>query len=173
VAKNTILIVDDDSVMLMLMSNVLTADNGHLLTAQSAEDALARIEASPVDLVISDQHMPGMSGLEFLGRVREEHPEVMTILLTASGERAIAVEAIEKVGVYQMVLKPFNVVDLRLTVQRALEYKQLLEERNHLLEVVAAFEPLMNGEIKGELREMLHRRHPDSQTCPCRSLELV
>lgn len=172
-AKNTILIVDDDSAMLTLMSSVLMADNGHLLTAQSAEDALAKIEASPIDLVISDQHMPGMSGLEFLGRVREGHPEVMTILLTASSERAIAVEAIEKVGVYQMVLKPFNVADLRLTVQRALEYKQLLGERNHLLEVVATFEPLMKGEIKGELREMLDRLHPDSQICPCRSPELV
>lgn len=172
-ARNTILVVDDDAAMLMLMSDVLTGNDSHLLTAQGAEDALAKIKASPIDLVISDYDMPGMSGLEFLGKVRDEHPEVITILLTASGELAIALRAIEEVGVYQMVLKPFNVLDLRLTVQRALEYKQLRQERNHLLEVVATFEPLMTGEIKGELREMLDRVHPDSQMCPSRSPELV
>jgi DNA-binding NtrC family response regulator len=117
--------------------------------------------------------MPGMSGLEFLGKVRKEHPEIITILLTASSEREIVVEAIEKVGVYQMILKPFNVADLQLTVRRALEYKQLLEERNHLLEVVAAFEPLMNGEIKGELGEMLDRLHPNSPLRLARPAKLV
>lgn len=152
--RNTILVVDDDAAMLMLMSDVLMGNDSHLLTAQGAEDALATIKASPIDLVISDYDMPGMSGLEFLGKVRQEHPEVITILLTASSELAIALKAIEEVGVYQMVLKPFNVLDLRLTVQRALEYKQLLDERNHLLQVVATFEPLMTGEIKGDPREV-------------------
>jgi DNA-binding NtrC family response regulator len=163
VGRNTILIVDDDAAMLMLMSEVLMGDDSQLLTAQGAEDALAKIKASPIDLVISDYDMPGMSGLEFLGQVREEHPEVITILLTASSELAIALKAIQEVGVYQMILKPFNVLDLRLTVQRALEYKQLLDERDHLLEVVATFEPHMTGEIKGDLREVRDRVHPDSQ----------
>jgi DNA-binding NtrC family response regulator len=163
VGRNTILIVDDDAAMLMLMSEVLMGDDSQLLTAQGAEDALAKIKASPIDLVISDYNMPGMSGLEFLGQVREEHPEVITILLTASSELAIALKAIQEVGVYQMILKPFNVLDLRLTVQRALEYKQLLDERDHLLEVVATFEPHMTGEIKGDLREVRDRVHPDSQ----------
>jgi DNA-binding NtrC family response regulator len=164
VAKNTILIVDDDPTMLMLMSDVLMAANSQLLDAKSAVEALAKIEASPIDLVISDQNMPGMSGLQFLETVREKHPEVITMLLTASSERGIAVEAVEKVGVYRVILKPFNIDDLRLSVQRALEYKQLLEERNHLLEVVASFEPLMDCGIKGGLCEMWGRFHPDSRT---------
>jgi DNA-binding NtrC family response regulator len=166
VARNTILIVDDDSAMLMLMSDVLGGENSHLLSARSAEDALARIEASSIDLVISDQNMPGMSGLEFLGKVREEHPEILTMLMTASSELAIALRAIEEVGVYHMVLKPFNVADLRLTVQRALEYKRLLDERNHLLDVVATLEPHMSGEVKRGLRELLDRVHPDSRVRP-------
>jgi DNA-binding NtrC family response regulator len=166
VAKNTILIVDDDPTMLILMADVLMAANSQLLSARSAVEALAKLEASPIDLVISDQNMPGMSGLQFLETVREKYPEVITMLLTASSERMIAVEAVDKGGVYRVIFKPFNIDDLRLSVQRALEYKQLLEERNHLLEVVASFEPLMDGGIRGELCEMQGRLLPEPPISP-------
>jgi DNA-binding NtrC family response regulator len=166
VAKNTILIVDDDPTMLILMADVLMAANSQLLSARSAVEALAKLEASPIDLVISDQNMPGMSGLQFLETVREKYPEVITMLLTASSERMIAVEAVDKGGVYRVIFKPFNIDDLRLSVQRALEYKQLLEERNHLLEVVASFEPLMDGGIRGGLCEMQGGLLPEPRISP-------
>ena len=72
-------------------------------------------------------------------------------------------KAVNEVGVYQFILKPFNVMDLRLTVKRALEHKQLLEERNLLLQVVTELEPHINGPVSGKLRDLLHRFQLDVQ----------
>ena len=157
VSKSTILIVDDDATILMLMSNIFMYDNNYILTAESGEGGLVKLKNNKIDLVISDQNMPGMNGLQFLKRVRAEHPDVVTIILTASGEVETAVKAVNEVGVYQFILKPFNVMDLRLTVKRALEHKQLLEERNLLLQVVTKLEPHINGPVSGKLRDLLHR----------------
>ena len=162
-SKSTILIVDDDATILMLMSNVFMYDDNYILTAENGEGGLAKLKNNKIDLVISDQNMPGMSGLQFLKRVRSEYPDVVTIILTASGEAETAVKAVNEVGVYQFILKPFNVMDLRLTVKRALEYKQLLEERNLLLQAVTKLEPNINGSARGKLRDLLQRFHPDIQ----------
>jgi DNA-binding NtrC family response regulator len=164
VSKSTILIVDGDATILMLMSNVFMYDGNYILTAESGEEALVKIKNNKIDLVISDQHMPGMSGLQFLKRVRAEYPDVVTIILTASGEVETAVKAVNEVDVYQFILKPFNVMDLRLTVKRALEYKQLLEERNLLLQVVTQLDPHINGSVNSKLRDLLQRFQLDVQT---------
>jgi adenylate cyclase len=163
VSKSTILIVDDDATILMLMSNVFLYDNNYILTAESGEGGLLKLKNNKIDLVISDQNMPGMSGLQFLERVRAEHPDVVTIILTTSSEVETAVKAVNDVGVYQFILKPFNVMDLRLTVKRALEYKQLLEERNLLLQVVTNLGIYINGPVSGKLRDLLHRFHLDEE----------
>jgi DNA-binding NtrC family response regulator len=157
VSKSTILIVDDDATILMLMSNIFMYDDNYILTVESGEGGLAKLKNNKIDLVISDQNMPGMTGLQFLRRVRAEYPDVVTIILTASGEVETAVKAVNEVGVYQFILKPFNVMDLRLTVKRALEYKQLLEERNLLLQVVTNLGPHVNEPMGGKLRVLLHR----------------
>jgi DNA-binding NtrC family response regulator len=138
-------------------------DDNHILTAESAEKALLKINNDKIDLVVSDQNMPGMSGMQLLERLRAEHPDVVTIILTASGEVETAVKAVNEVGAYQFILKPFNVMDLRLRVKRALEYKQLLRERNLLLQVVAKVERDMNGAGGGELRDLLQRLRFDEQ----------
>jgi len=150
----------------MLMSNVFLYDGNYILTAESGEEALIKIKNNKIDLVISDQHMPGMSGLKFLERVRAQYPDIVTIILTASGEVDTAVKAVNEVGVYQFILKPFNVMDLRLTVKRALEYKQLVEERKLLLQVVTKLEPHLNGAVSGKLRDLLQQFHLDVQTPP-------
>ena len=163
-SKSTILIVDDDATILMLMSNVFMYDNNYILTAESGEEGLVKLKNNTIDLVISDQNMPGMSGLQFLKRVKAEHPHVVTIILTASSEVDTAVKAVNEVGIYEFILKPFNVMDLRLTVKRALEYKQLLDERNLLLQVVTKLEPHINWQVSGKLRDLLQRFQLDVQT---------
>jgi len=91
-----------------------------------------KLEDHDVDLVISDQRMPGMSGLAFLRKVRIEFPDVLTILLTAHGDMETAMEAINEAGVYKFILKPWHDEDLRLTIKRALELRRLVMERNSL-----------------------------------------
>jgi len=73
-----------------------------------------------VDLVISDQRMPGMSGLAFLGQVKADYPDVLTILLTAYADMDVAMDAINQVDVHQLVIKPWDCDSFVRTVREAL-----------------------------------------------------
>jgi len=96
-------------------------------TAANGKDALALLEKSPQDLVISDLKMPGMSGLDLLRRIRAEYPEIIVLMITAYGSIETAVEAM-KLGAYDYITKPVNADALRLVVGRALEHLGLREE---------------------------------------------
>lgn len=130
--KSTILIVDDEISIVKSLTRSLMDDNYSILTALSGEEALLKLKNNEIDLVITDQRMPGMSGLEFLKKVQLEYPETLTIMLTAYGDIETAIEAINEAGVYKFILKPWNEAELRLTVQRALELRWLIMEKNVL-----------------------------------------
>src|SRR5438105_8255034 len=87
-----------------------------------------------IDLVITDQRMPEMTGLQFLARVREVRPHALRVLLTAFPDTSVALKAINEGLVYRFVLKPWEPEDMRLTVRRALETKRLTDEHERLME---------------------------------------
>jgi YesN/AraC family two-component response regulator len=134
--KHTILIVDDEEMILKSIFRVLRNDNYQILTAQSGEEGLAVLKQYDVHLVISDQKMPGMNGLDFLKRVKSDYPQILTIMLTGQAELEIAMDAINEAGVYKFILKPWNDHDLKFTVRRALEALELICERDSLLQQV-------------------------------------
>lgn len=149
--KSTILIVDDEVSIVNSLARSLREDGYHILTALSGEKALLKLKNYEVDLVISDQRMPGMSGLELLKRVQLDYPETLTVMLTAYGDIETAVEAINEAGVYKFILKPWDDVDLRVTIKRALELRQLIRQKRALQHEVRRQEAI--------LRE-LERRYP-------------
>jgi DNA-binding NtrC family response regulator len=101
---------------------------GYAVTAAATgSEALAVLERTPQELVITDLRMPGLSGLDLLKRVRAEYPETIVILVTAFGTVESAVEAM-KIGAYDYITKPVNADALRLVVSRALEHLRLREE---------------------------------------------
>ena len=122
-----ILVVDDDESLRRVTEVQLQEEGYDVATAASGEEALQRLEGGPYDLVISDLKMPGMSGVDLLREVRQRHPEVVVILLTAFGTVETAVEAM-KLGAYDYVTKPVNPDALRLIVGRALDHVRLREE---------------------------------------------
>ncbi len=134
--KYTILIVDDEELILKSIFRVLRNDNYQILTAQSGEEGLAVLKDCEVQLVISDQQMPGMNGLEFLKHVKIDYPQVLTIMLTGHAEIEIAMDAINDAGVYKFILKPWDDNDFKVTVRRALEALELVRERDSLLHQV-------------------------------------
>ena len=134
--KHTILIVDDEEMILKSIFRVLRNDNYQILTAQSGGEGFAVLKQYDVHLVISDQKMPGMNGLDFLKRVKIDYPQILTIMLTGHAELEIAMEAINEAGVYKFILKPWNDDDLKVTVRRALEALELICERDSLLQQV-------------------------------------
>ena len=121
----TILAVDDEKLILNTIKRLLRNENYTLLTAQSGLEGLKLLKKHNVQLVISDQKMPGMTGLEFLKQVKVLYPEIFTIILTGHGETEIFMDAINEAGVNKFILKPWENVILKTTIRRALESLEL------------------------------------------------
>jgi DNA-binding NtrC family response regulator len=130
--QHTILIVDDEEGILKAIMRSLRNEDYNILTASNATDALRMLDGREVDMVISDQNMPFMTGLEFLQRVKADHPGTITMMLTGEKEIEIAVQAINQAGVYKFILKPWDDEDLKVTIRRALESLDLIRERDRL-----------------------------------------
>jgi len=130
--KYTILLVDDEVNILRVLQRLFADEDYEILTAQSGEEGLRILEHAAVDLIISDQKMPGMSGLEFLEKTVTPYPDVIRIILTGHADLEMALEAINKGFVYKFILKPWNNYDLKITVRRALEQYNLLKDNRDL-----------------------------------------
>ena len=91
------------------------------------------LERQHVDVVISDEQMPGMSGSEFLSKVRKQFPHTIRMILSGQASLEAAVRAINEGEVYRFFLKPCNPTDLIFTVQQALTHKRLEEQSRRLL----------------------------------------
>jgi two-component system response regulator FlrC len=143
--KASILVVDDEPAMRLLVTSVLK-DEGHDVTAAaSGEEALQLVAKRHCHLIITDLKMPGMSGVELLERIKKDDPETAIILLTAFGSVEGAVEAMRK-GAAHYLLKPLaNPDELRLAVRRVLEERRLADEATTLRQATEAVFPF--GEI--------------------------
>ena len=80
-AGATVLIVDDDAAFRELVTDILAREGVRLVTAGSAEEALQRVALEPVDVVLTDQRMPGLDGLEVLAEIRSQHPRLPVIVI--------------------------------------------------------------------------------------------
>jgi len=120
-SKKRILIVDDEKKVAFFLQESLEdlGDNYEVVSAETAETALQRIESQTFDLIITDLRMPGINGLELLKRVREISPETRTILITAYGSDEVEAEA-RRLEAYSYFTKPFHIEDFMVTVQEAL-----------------------------------------------------
>jgi len=126
-----VLVVDDDESLRRVTQVQLEQRGYQAITATDGPEALAILQKSPPDLVITDLKMPGMSGLELLRRIRADYPEVLVIMLTAFGTVESAVEAM-RAGAYDYITKPVNPDELDLIARRSLEHLQLIEENRVL-----------------------------------------
>ncbi|MBZ4331986.1 sigma-54 dependent transcriptional regulator [Corallococcus sp. AS-1-12] len=117
--KGHVLVVDDDPALLKVLGALLTQAGLTPHPASSAKDALALLARRPIDVVLSDVRMPGMSGMELLAQVGRGWPDVPVLLMTAHGTVPLAVEAM-KAGAADFVLKPFDREELLFTLRKAL-----------------------------------------------------
>ena len=122
-----ILIVDDEQGMRQLLSLVFGRADHKVRAAENGTAALARLREEPADLIISDVKMPDMSGIELLRAVRDFLPEVAVVMMTAFATVETAREAF-KLGADDFIQKPFDVDELKLIVEKALERLRLLQE---------------------------------------------
>ncbi|MBD3237459.1 MAG: response regulator [Candidatus Eisenbacteria bacterium] len=140
-----IMIVDDEEIVRVSLENWLKADGHNVGTAPSAKAALELLEKERWDILLADIKMPRISGLELLAKVKELHPEVQVVMMTAYASVESAVEAMKK-GAYDYLVKPFEPEELRILVQRITEKTSLVREVTQLrarLEDAFGFEEII------------------------------
>jgi diguanylate cyclase (GGDEF)-like protein len=137
-ARPRVLIVDDTRLDREIASDAIR-DLAEIDTAGSAEAALERLREREVDLLLSDLHLPGLSGIDLLARVRAEHPDTDVILITAHASVDSAVQAL-RMGAADYLNKPVRPDELALVVRRTLDRRRLQAENLHLRDLLATVE---------------------------------
>jgi putative nucleotidyltransferase with HDIG domain len=138
IEKPGVLFVDDEVNILKSLVRLFRADPVRVFTASSAAEALALLGSEPIQVVVSDQRMPGTTGAKLLAQVRERWPEIARILLTGHAEIQVAVEAINQGEIFRLLTKPWNDLELRATVRRALDDVAMRSEVRRLNQLTRA-----------------------------------
>lgn len=132
--QHTILFVDDEENILHSLNRLLRKEGYRILTATSGADGLEMLKKHDVHLVVTDQRMPGMSGTEFLAKVKENYPEIIRIVLSGYTEVDAITESINEGHIYKFMLKPWNDQNIKLEIKQALEQYDLMQVNKALHE---------------------------------------
>jgi len=133
--KNRILFVDDEPNVTSALKRALRREPYEILSAISAKEGLEILARDPIDVVVSDEKMPGMSGSAFLGEICRKYPDTIRIMLTGQASLEAAIRAINEGEVYRFFTKPCNDADLAVTIRHALQQRDLVRQSRRLLRV--------------------------------------
>jgi len=166
-SEHTVLCVDDETGIRNAIKRVLRNEPYRLLTAASGPEGLAVLDEESVQVVISDQRMPSMIGIEFLQQVKENWPDTVRVILSGYADLAAVVDSINKGEVYRFLTKPWNDEELKATVRQCLEHYELLRENVSLNEKIRR----QNQELKSRNIEL--GQEVSSTTAGLRLAQLV
>lgn len=131
--KHRILYVDDEKYNLTAFKAAFRREY-KIFTAETAEEGQQLMEDNDIELVITDQRMPEVTGVEFLKKIAPSHPHVIRMILTGFSDVQDIIAAINEGGVYRYITKPWDKDDLKITIDRALESYVLAQENRALVE---------------------------------------
>ena len=132
-AKHPILLVDDEPEILQSLKGLLRREF-ELYTAESGKEALAILEQHEIHVVVTDERMPQMTGVQLMGQVAERYPEAIRIVFTGYADINAVIDAINKGGLYRYITKPWDPD----------EFIQLLHEAARQYEVIAGRRQLLS-----------------------------
>ncbi|MBN8669845.1 MAG: response regulator [Chitinophagales bacterium] len=148
--KINILYVDDEQNNLVSFKATFRIKyNVH--TAISGEEAIKILRANPIDIIITDQRMPNMTGVEFLESILEEYPDPMRVLLTGYADLNAVIDAVNKGKIFHYLTKPWNEEELDMTIKRAFEVYTLRKDEKELTEKLG----VTNAQLEFLLRQQL------------------
>ncbi|OPL15282.1 MAG: hypothetical protein AVO39_02490 [delta proteobacterium MLS_D] len=137
-AERTILIVDDEEKILKVLE-INLKEKYRLLLARNGDEAINCLRNAAVDLMLTDERMPGRNGMDLLSFVQQHYRHVPVIIVTAFGSVEHAVHAM-KMGAYDYILKPIKIDELQRLIEKALHYSRLLSENVELKERLKKYE---------------------------------
>lgn len=154
--KTHVLVVDDDSLTLDATAQLLEREGYRVSAFDNADSALAFIRDNPVDAVLTDINMPGVSGIDLLGLLHDREPDIPVVLMTAYAELEMAVEAIKK-GAFDFLIKPYKPLQLFHSIRKAVNYRRLLRIETNYRKELEETVMIRTAELKEASQEMILR----------------
>ena len=173
---NTVLFVDDEVNILKALKRLLRQDDMSVLCAAGAHEAFELLEQNPAQVVVTDQRMPDMCGVDLLSSVRERWPDVVRMMLTGYTEMGVAVEAINRGEIYRLITKPWNDDELRATLRQAFDHHALKSEIRRLNQVTREQNfrlQDMNRNLEEKVRERTRQVAQKHQELRCAYVQTV
>ncbi len=127
--QHVILCVDDEQNILNSLRRLFLDESYEILTATSGREALDILKEKPVDVIISDERMPEMTGVEFLSLTKNVYPDAVRIMLSGYAEPRAMENAINEGGIYKFIAKPWDDGDLQAAVRQSLELRRFIKEK--------------------------------------------
>jgi EAL domain-containing protein (putative c-di-GMP-specific phosphodiesterase class I)/FixJ family two-component response regulator len=160
----SLLLVDDEANILAALKRLLRPDGYDIRTASSGEEGLALLEQHQVDVIVSDQRMPGMDGADFLRQARTLRPDTIRIMLSGYTELQSVTDAVNEGAIYKFLTKPWNDEQLRSHLAEAFRLKEIADDNERLnIEVRTANHELASANRRMEqlLHQMQRQIHRD------------
>jgi two-component system probable response regulator PhcQ len=132
--KSKLLLVDDEPNLTSALVRSLDRTQFQIFTADSAQQGLMILAGNDIDVVVSDERMPGMTGSQFLAEVRKQWPNTIRMILSGQADLEAAVRAINEGEVYRFLLKPCHPKELQMTILQGLQHKKLVAQSRRLLQ---------------------------------------
>jgi len=137
--QKVVLLVDDEEMVLTSIRSVLELETSYkVVTFTSAIEALEYVKENGCDIVISDYLMPNMDGITFLGHMKEIVPQVPRIILTGYADKENAIKAINDVGLFQYIEKPWDNDDIMLIIRNGLDRLDLMKKLDEKIGLINA-----------------------------------
>lgn len=148
--KPSIVLVDDEEMILTSIRTLLMLEADYDVACfTNPLEAVEHLEKNPVDVTVSDYLMPGMTGIQLLAEAKRRQPEATRVLLTGHADKASAIKAINEVGLFQYLEKPWDNAQLLLVIQQGVERTELLRElRQKIMELDTANSTLKNTQAR-------------------------
>ena len=167
-----IMVVDDEKSMRDFLSIMLEKEGYTVSIASDGTEAKHLIETDLVDLVVADIKMPEINGIELLEYIRQVSPETIVIMITAYASTETAIQAL-KLGAYDYISKPFNVDEIKIIIEKALEKKRLKEENIYLKKELQLRERQYFDSIVGKNKKMVALYRLIEQIAPTNTTVLI
>jgi diguanylate cyclase (GGDEF)-like protein len=158
ITVSSVLLVDDEPFVLPTMAGVLSREF-EVLTASSADEAQAVLTQRPIDVILTDQHMPSRTGTQLLEWVRQHSPRTVRLLMTGFTELDDAIQAINTGQVYYYLLKPCRAEELLQVLRNAAEKTRLERDRERLVEELRRFNQDLEQRVLARTRELEEANH--------------
>ena len=126
-----VLIVDDEEKIRKVLTRLLEDEDYHVKSVENGKKAIASLASYKPDIILMDQNMPGLNGIDALVTIKEKYSSITVVIITAHGEVSLAVDAIKK-GAYDYLEKPFDNDKLLLLIKRATDHQRLTVEISDL-----------------------------------------